>query len=80
MQSHTATVIHSYLKTSILFGSKADVPSLLIYLSFFPPCYGLIHPFISDGAGVAQSVQCLTMDWKTRRSGFDARQGQSILL
>jgi hypothetical protein len=34
--SPTQQVIHSYLKTSILFGSKAGVPSLLFYISFFP--------------------------------------------
>jgi hypothetical protein len=28
--------------------------------------------------GVAQSVQCLTTDWTTGRSGFDPRQGQRI--
>jgi hypothetical protein len=27
------------------------------------------------GAGVAQSVQCLTTGWTTGRSGFDPRQG-----
>jgi hypothetical protein len=39
----------------------------------------LSHAFIAtEGAGVAQSVQCLTMDWTTGRSGFDPRQGQRI--
>jgi hypothetical protein len=27
---------------------------------------------------VAQSVQCLTMDWTTGRSGFDLRQRQEV--
>jgi hypothetical protein len=30
--------------------------------------------------GVAQSVQCLTTNWTTRRSGFDPRQEQRIFL
>jgi hypothetical protein len=30
------------------------------------------------GAGVAQSVLCLTTDWTTGRSGFDPLQGQGI--
>jgi hypothetical protein len=30
------------------------------------------------GAGVAQSVQCMTMDWATGRSKFDPRQRQRI--
>jgi hypothetical protein len=30
------------------------------------------------GAGLAQSVQCLTMGWTTGRSGFDPRRGQRI--
>jgi hypothetical protein len=30
------------------------------------------------GAGVAQSVECLTTDWATRRSGFDPRQMKRI--
>jgi hypothetical protein len=30
------------------------------------------------GAGIAQSVQCLTTDWTTGRSGFDPRRGQRI--
>jgi hypothetical protein len=30
------------------------------------------------GAGLAQSVQCLTTGWTTGRSGFDPRQGQRI--
>jgi hypothetical protein len=30
------------------------------------------------GAGVDQSVQCLTMDWTTGRLGFYPRQGQRI--
>jgi hypothetical protein len=32
----------------------------------------------THGAGLAQSVQCLTTGWTTGRSGFDPRQGQSI--
>jgi hypothetical protein len=30
------------------------------------------------GAGVAQSVQCLAMDWTTGRSGFYPQQRQRI--
>jgi hypothetical protein len=30
------------------------------------------------GAGLAQSVQCLSTDWTTGRSGLDPRQGQRI--
>jgi hypothetical protein len=30
------------------------------------------------GAGVAQSVQCLTTDWTSGRSRFDPRKGQMI--
>jgi hypothetical protein len=41
-------------------------------------CHILPVVFFSRGAGVAQSVQCLTMDWTTGRSGFNPRQGQRI--
>jgi hypothetical protein len=34
--------------------------------------------YVTLGAGVAQSVYCLTTDWKTGRSEFDPRQGQRI--
>jgi hypothetical protein len=34
--------------------------------------------YFSSGAGVAQSVQCLTTGWTTGRSGLDPRRGQRI--
>jgi hypothetical protein len=33
---------------------------------------------LGSGAGLAQSVQCLTTGWTTGRSGFDPRRGQMI--
>jgi hypothetical protein len=34
--------------------------------------------YVLVGAGVAQSVYCLTTDWTTVGSGFDPRQGKLI--
>jgi hypothetical protein len=33
---------------------------------------------MQKGAGVAQSVYCVTADWTSGRSGFDLRQRQRI--
>jgi hypothetical protein len=33
---------------------------------------------LNYGVGVAQSVQCLTKDWTTGRSGYDPWQDQRI--
>jgi hypothetical protein len=47
------------------------------------PCREVLRIFSNcscywQGAGVAQSVQCLATDWMTGRSMFDPRQGQRI--
>jgi hypothetical protein len=46
-------------------------------------CLWVPHILIATllwGAGLAQSVQCLTTGWTTGPSGFDPRRGQRIFL
>jgi hypothetical protein len=53
-----------------------DVQATFTACEDFKPGYLYNYSDRIPGAGVAQLVSCLTMDWTAGRSGFNPRQGQ----
>jgi hypothetical protein len=66
-----STLLHQEITFTLKFSRATRCESFKSYNIYF--VYHKIH-----GAGVAQAVYCLTMDWTTGRSRFDPWQGQTI--
>jgi hypothetical protein len=77
--SRFGTAGMSQYSSDCLLNQKSYIPWKFVEIRYYF-CLAQIRNCLqpSAGAGVAQSVQCLTTGWMTGRSGFDPRQRQRI--